>query len=196
MKTKFQSKWQELIGDWIGCCDCRLGKTRTNQVWGRQIGELRPGGLVFIGEGPGKVEDLEGLAFVGRAGKKLDRLLKEAKVENAYILNTVVCRPPANRDPKEDELHACLGRLQRQVNILAPKVVITLGRVATLWLIGKNPEDGELLSSHVGQTYQVEFADLKFSLIPTYHPSFILRRKSFGPKVIEHLELAKQLLEV
>ena len=118
-----------------GCTRCPLAATRTQVVFG--VGD--PGAdLMFVGEAPGRDEDLQGVPFVGRSGQLLDRLLAEEigiGREAVYIANVVKCRPPDNRDPKPDEIAACRPYLEEQVALIAPKVVVTLGNFATRLLL-------------------------------------------------------------
>ena len=134
------------------------------------------------------------MPFVGRAGKKLDRLLQETEIQEAYILNAAACRPPNNRNPEPDELKACLGRLQRQVAALAPRVMVTLGGIPTLWLLGEDLDGA--LRPYVGQVYRLKIAGLEPLVVVTYHPAFLLRKKQYTGEVRDHLRLAKALLEV
>ena len=127
-------------------------------------------GLMFVGEGPGEQEDLQGLPFVGRSGQLLDRLvLEEMNLtrEDFYIANTVKCRPPGNRDPLPDELEACSPFLDRQLELIEPKVVVTLGNFATKRLL--RTEDG--ISKLRGRAYPFRSG----FLVPTFHPSAALR---------------------
>ena len=125
----------ELAAEAAGCTRCPLAATRTQVVFG--VGD--PGAdLMFVGEAPGRDEDLQGVPFVGRSGQLLDRLLAEEVGlgrEAVYIANVVKCRPPDNRDPKPDEIAACRPYLEEQVALIAPNVVVTLGNFATRLLL-------------------------------------------------------------
>lgn len=126
--------------------------------------------LCFIGEGPGAEEDLQGLPFVGRSGKLLDRLMGEEmglSRDECYIANVVKCRPPANRDPRPDEIEACRPWLELQLDLIRPKVVVTLGNFASRLLL----ETGEGITRLRGRTYPWRGA----VLVPTYHPAAVLR---------------------
>lgn len=185
--------------DWTGCEECRLARTRTNQVWGRQVGELKANGLVLIGEAPGADEDYYGKAFVGAVGKILDEMMERAGITNATIINPVACRPPANRNPFEDELWACFGRFQRTLQILRPHVIVTMGRIPYLWLTGQ-----ELIPRFsVKNTYESEpvirfkMGEIESWLVLTYHPGYVIRNRRRGrPIVIEHFKFALSLMEV
>jgi uracil-DNA glycosylase family 4 len=149
------------------CTRCALAAGRTQVVFG--MGDPHAD-LLFIGEGPGAEEDRQGLPFVGRSGQLLDRLMVEEigiTREHAYIANVVKCRPPGNRDPLPPEITACRPYLERQIELIGPKVVVTLGKFA-----------GQLLlDSKVGITklrgQQYPFGDAV--LIPTLHPAYALR---------------------
>lgn len=149
------------------CTACRLAETRTNVVFG--VGSSRSG-LLFVGEGPGREEDLRGEPFVGRSGQLLDRLVLEElglRRDGFYIANVVKCRPPGNRDPLPDEITACSGYLDAQLELLAPRVVVTLGNVATRVLL--HTDEG--ISTLRGRAHEWRGR----LLIPTFHPAYALR---------------------
>jgi DNA polymerase len=126
--------------------------------------------LMFVGEGPGEQEDLQGLPFVGRSGQLLDRLVLEEMGltrDELYIANTVKCRPPGNRDPLPDEIEACSPYLSKQLDLIAPLVVVTLGNFATKLLLGTT----EGISRLRGKVYPFRSGHL----VPTFHPSAALR---------------------
>jgi DNA polymerase len=149
------------------CTRCALAETRTQVVFG--VGD--PGAdLLFVGEGPGAEEDRLGQPFVGRSGKLLDQLVLEEMGltrEQFYIANVVKCRPPGNRDPLPDEIAACNPWLERQIELIAPRVVITLGNFATKTLL----QTKEGITKVRGRTYPFRGG----VLIPTFHPAAILR---------------------
>jgi len=149
------------------CVKCALSDTRTNVVFGVGDPQAR---LMFVGEAPGKNEDLQGEPFVGAAGKLLDTLLDEIGLvrSDVYIANVLKCRPPGNRDPKTEEIEACKGYLREQIRLIAPEVVMTLGNFATRLLL--NTEVG--ITRLRGQSYQWW---LGASLVPTFHPAAALR---------------------
>lgn len=149
------------------CTRCRLASTRTNVVFG--VGNPNAD-LMFVGEGPGEQEDRQGLPFVGRSGQLLDRLvLEEMGLTRAdlYIANTIKCRPPGNRDPLPDEIESCWPYLDKQLEIIDPRVVVTLGNFATKLLLGTT----EGISRLRGRTYPYRTG----YLVPTFHPSAALR---------------------
>ena len=161
-------KIRRSLGD---CHRCKLSKTRKNIVFGVGNPKAR---LVFVGEGPGADEDAQGEPFVGAAGKVLDRLIVTMglKREDVYICNVVKCRPPGNRDPEADEVSACSPYLLRQLASVKPEVIVALGRPSAHTLLGiKEP-----ISKLRGR-----FRDFHGTpLMPTYHPSFLLRKQGEG----------------
>ncbi len=153
--------------DALGCTRCALARGRTQVVFG--AGSLSAQ-LMFVGEAPGRDEDLTGEPFVGRSGKLLDLLMRQeigTTRDQCYITNVVLCRPPGNRDPLPAEIDACRPYLERQLDLVAPKVVVTLGNFATRTLLG-SPEGIRRLR---GRVYRFRGVDL----VPTYHPAAALR---------------------
>lgn len=126
--------WEKLKNECAGCSRCVLCETRTNLVFG--IGNERAE-IMLIGEGPGEQEDLQGIPFVGPAGKLLDNMLEMIYLDRSrvYIANIVKCRPPHNRDPKPDEQYACRAWLERQIDYVNPKLIVCLGRISACALI-------------------------------------------------------------
>jgi uracil-DNA glycosylase len=158
---------QVLASEAATCTRCRLAEGRTQVVFG--MGD-QAAPLMFIGEGPGQEEDRQGLPFVGRSGKLLDQLLHEElgiTRERCYIANVVKCRPPGNRDPKPDEIDSCRPYLVQQLDLIRPRVVVTLGRFAAQWLL----ETTEGITSLRGRSYPFAHG----VLIPTLHPAAALR---------------------
>ena len=167
--TRLMKQMDEKISS---CKLCRLCETRTNSVPGS--GNIENPKVVFIGEGPGKNEDLQGKPFVGRGGKLLDELLQSAGLERnqVYITNIVKCRPPKNRKPKPDEIDICTSNyLEKQLGILKPKIICTLGATAMEYFIGEKkmgPNHGRLAHSLKSE----------IPMLPTYHPASIFRNRS------------------
>ena len=129
------NSWEELRTNCMTCKRCKLCETRTNVVFG--VGNPNAD-ILFIGEGPGENEDLQGEPFVGRAGKLLDKMLAAVDLDrnkDIYIANIVKCRPPKNRDPEKDEQEACIGWLRNQVKLINPKIIVCLGRIAAMKII-------------------------------------------------------------
>jgi uracil-DNA glycosylase len=177
----------ELALEASGCTRCPLAAGRTQVVFG--VGDPHAD-LMFVGEAPGRDEDLQGEPFVGRSGRLLDRLLlEELGVDRSrcYIANVVKCRPPDNRDPKPDEIAACRPYLAAQIELISPSVVVTLGNFATKLLL----ETDLGITKVRGRSYPMGDQQL----VPTYHPAAALR--SGGVVVAEmraDLVRAKQLL--
>jgi len=147
------------------CTRCRLAETRTQVVYG--VGDP-DADLMFIGEGPGFHEDRQGIPFVGAAGQLLNRLLDEAEIsrDDVYINNTVMCRPPGNRDPRPDETDACRPWLDERITLIDPTVIVTLGNWATRYVLGPNVS----ISRVRGQRFEWNGR----TVIPTFHPAAIL----------------------
>ncbi|GEM49879.1 uracil-DNA glycosylase [Deinococcus cellulosilyticus] len=163
------------------CKSCRLCQTRTKVVYG----EGNPNtDLMFIGEGPGRDEDLSGRPFVGLAGQLLDQIIGAVQIsrESVYIANMVKCRPPNNRNPEPDEVAACRPWLDQQLSIIRPKVIVTLGNVPTQYLM--NIRQG--ITRTRGNWYDFHHSSgFTAHLMPIYHPAFLLRnptRQVGGPK--------------
>lgn len=151
----------------LGCTRCALAAGRTGVVFG--VGSPTAD-LMFVGEGPGREEDLQGEPFVGRSGKLLDLLMRQEigiEREDCYIANVVCCRPPGNRDPLPAEIDACRPYLERQIDLVSPKVVVTLGNFATRTLL-ETTEGIRRLRGHIYPFRGVH-------LVPTYHPAAALR---------------------
>ncbi|MGC8628191.1 MAG: uracil-DNA glycosylase [Acidimicrobiales bacterium] len=162
-----RARLRELARQAALCARCRLAEGRRHVVFGFGDPEAE---LMFVGEGPGEQEDLQGLPFVGRSGQLLDRLMLEElgmTRDACYIANTVKCRPPGNRDPLPDEIEACWPYLDAQLELVHPKVVVTLGNFATRSLLGAS----EGVSRLRGRTYPYRSG----YLVPTFHPSAALR---------------------
>lgn len=168
------------------CKKCRLFATRTNVVFGE--GRL-DADLMFIGEAPGEEEDKEGRPFVGKAGKLLTQLMEEVgiKRKQCYICNVLKCRPPNNRDPERDEIEQCKIYLFKQIEFVKPKVIVTLGRHAYNTIF----DTDERVTKIRGKIK--EFMGIK--IVPTYHPSFLLRNENKIKETIWDLERAKANLK-
>ena len=172
--------WNALEQTCMGCQRCALADGRHNVVFG--VGS-RDAEVLFVGEGPGENEDLQGEPFVGRAGKLLDDMLELIDLDrkkNVYIANIVKCRPPHNRDPLNTEQDACIGYLRNQVALLKPKIIVCLGRIAAMRLIR---EDYRITREH-GQW--VEKAGVAMTAL--YHPAAILRDPSKRPETFDDLK--------
>jgi DNA polymerase len=168
------------------CRKCRLCEKRRRTVPGQGSPETE---ILFVGEGPGEDEDLQGLAFVGRAGQLLTRLIGRMGFsrEQVFIANIVKCRPPGNRKPEPDEMAACLPYLHEQIDILRPRVIVALGGTAVQGLVGEQKLGITRLR---GQW--MEFRGVP--LMPTYHPSYLLR--GGGDEKARYWEVWEDMLEV
>ncbi len=157
------------IGD---CRRCKLSAGRRNIVFGEGRADAR---LMFIGEGPGKDEDIQGRPFVGEAGALLTKLIekmhfgdKNLMRTDVYIANIVKCRPPMNRDPEEDEIASCRGFIERQIEIIRPEMIVTLGRIALQTLL-RRPDIR--ITAARGNFFEYE----GIPVMPTFHPAYLLR---------------------
>lgn len=165
------------------CMKCPLGTTRTNFVFG--VGNPHAD-IMFIGEAPGRDEDLKGEPFVGRAGQLLDKMLTaiELKREDIYIANILKCRPPDNRDPQPHESESCLPHLAEQIRLIKPKLICSLGRIAAQILLDtKTP-----LSKMRGRFYDVAGS----KMLVTFHPAALLRNPNFKRDAWEDLKLLRR----
>jgi uracil-DNA glycosylase len=162
-----------------GCTSCRLSQGRTQVVFG--VGNP-DSDLMFVGEAPGFHEDKQGYPFVGQAGKLLDKLLGGIGLERSdvYIANVLKCRPPGNRDPAPDEIQACEGHLFRQIELIRPRVVATLGNFATKLLSGKPTG----ITRVHGAEQPVTLGGSRVLLYPLYHPAAAL----YTPAMLKVLE--------
>ena len=171
--------WEVLEQKTLSCTACGLCETRHNVVFG--VGN-RQTDVLFVGEGPGEQEDLQGEPFVGPAGKLLDDMLSILDLDrsrNCYIANIVKCRPPRNRDPLETEQEACIGYLRNQVALIKPKIIVCLGRIAAKKLIDP---DFRITRQH-GQWFKRG----DFWMMATFHPSALLRDVSKRPEAFDDL---------
>ena len=179
--------WENLEQKVLSCTDCGLCETRHNVVFG--IGN-RETDVLFVGEGPGEQEDLQGEPFVGPAGKLLDDMLSILDLDrssNCYIANIVKCRPPRNRDPMETEQEACIGYLRNQVALIRPKIIVCLGRIAAKKLIDP---DFRITRQH-GQWFRRG----DFWMMATFHPSALLRDVSKRPEAFDDLMALRAKME-
>jgi DNA polymerase len=180
--------------DWIplrqkvaACTLCALHKGRTQTVFGVGSESAR---CMIIGEAPGAEEDRQGEPFVGRAGKLLDEMLRAIGLERSevYIANILKCRPPNNRDPTAEEANHCRGYLERQIDLLNPRLILAVGRIAAQQLLNTDVPVGQLR----GTTHTLR--DGRLPLVVTYHPAYLLRSPLQKRKAWEDLCRAKKLL--
>ena len=162
----------KLADKYKSCQKCELGKTRTNLVFGQGVPQAT---VMFIGEGPGADEDAQGEPFVGRAGRLLTKMINTLGIEreDVYITNIVKCRPPENRNPTPAEISCCMPILKQQIELVNPKLIVTLGNVPSRTLIPKLPG---ITKAH-GKIMQYE----NWAMLPTFHPSYLLRNRSAMP---------------
>ncbi len=177
---------EELNSKICNCQNCELGKTRTKFVFG--VGNPNAGAML-IGEAPGRDEDLQGEPFVGRAGKLLNDILKAVnfKREDVYIANILKCRPPNNRDPLPLEMETCIPYLHKQIELIQPKVILCLGRVAANGLLDKKLSLGQLRESIY------DFDGIK--VMATYHPAALLRNPNWKRGCWEDVQKFRKLYD-
>ena len=181
--------WETLEQECLSCRKCSLCETRTNVVFG--VGN-KSADILFIGEGPGQNEDLQGEPFVGRGGQLLDKMLAAVDLDrktNIYIANIVKCRPPQNRDPLPEEQEACINWLREQVRLLRPKIIVCLGRIAAAKLI---KPDIKITKEH-----GIFFEKNGVLMMATLHPAALLRNPGQKPGAFEDfLKLREKLDEL
>lgn len=179
--------WQALRAEVSVCTRCELSRGRTQTVFG--VGNTQAE-LLVIGEAPGAEEDRQGEPFVGRAGQLLNSMLRAMgnPRESVYIANLLKCRPPGNRDPKPEEVASCLPYLQRQVELLRPRLIVAVGRIAAQNLLATDTPIGRLR----GQVHR--FGERATPLIVTYHPAYLLRSPGEKRKAWVDLKFARDEL--
>jgi len=189
VKWAMYENWEQLKADCMQCRKCGLCETRTNLVFG--VGNENAE-VMFIGEGPGENEDLQGEPFVGRGGKLLDKYLEAVDLDrkkNIYIANMVKCRPPKNRDPLPQEQDCCIDWLREQTRLIRPKIIVCLGRISAQRLISK---DFKVTQQH-GQF--IEKGGILF--MGTFHPAALLRNPNHKPDALEDfLALQRKIKEI
>ncbi len=184
-----ENQYEVLRQECLSCQKCPLAQTRNHVVFGVGVPNAE---VVFIGEGPGENEDLQGQPFVGRGGALLDKYLQAvdlSREKNIYITNMVKCRPPQNRDPHPDEVANCIGYLSRQLEIIRPKIIVCLGRIAANALI----EKGFKVTKQHGQWFEKNGV----FMMGTFHPAALLRNPHNKPDAFEDmLALQKKIREI
>ena len=176
-----------LKNDVINCKKCSLSDTRTNAVFG--VGDFSAS-LMLVGEAPGEQEDLSGEPFVGRAGQLLDKMLAaidRSRENDVFICNVLKCRPPENRDPKSDEINQCEPYLVNQIDLIKPKLIVALGRIAGKTLLGVDKS----LKDMRKKIHNYHDSDL----IVTYHPAALLRNPNWKPYAWEDFKWIRSILE-
>ena len=181
-----EGKWDKLKKEVSQCKKCGLYKTKKNTVFG---GGNINADIMFVGEAPGRDEDIQGKPFVGRAGRLLNELLHDIGInrEDVYITNCLKCRPPNNRDPKPEEIKACSAYLKQQIALVKPKVIATLGRYSTYELTNKKGALGSLR----GRIFSFN----NINVIPLYHPAYLLRNPNAIETFITDLKKIKSVIE-
>ena len=168
------------------CHLCELSKGRTKVVFGE--GNINAD-ILFIGEGPGASEDTQGKPFVGKSGELLTKMIEnvlEIPREHVYITNIVKCRPLGNREPTTSEAHTCIPYLHKQIELIKPKLIVTLGGTAYHYLTEDN--------TPITQVRGILKKQADYTIIPTYHPSYLLRNPSAKKEVFEDLKKVKSLM--
>ncbi|MCR5149860.1 MAG: uracil-DNA glycosylase [Clostridiales bacterium] len=183
------SSLEEVRNDCLKCERCALCSTRNNLVFGEGVPDAK---IMFVGEGPGEQEDLQGRPFVGRSGRLLDYYLDAFdldRTKNVYIANIVKCRPPQNRDPRPDEEDACIHWLREQTRVINPKIIVCLGRIAATKLISP---DFKVTVQH-GEFFKKG----RFLMMGTFHPAALLRNPGNKPLAYEDfIALREKIKEV
>ena len=180
--------WTELRDTVASCARCTLHQSRTQTVFG--VGNPEADWMV-VGEAPGAEEDRRGEPFVGRAGKLLDEMLRAVGLgrQTVFIANILKCRPPNNRDPSAEEAGACRSYLDRQIELVAPKLILAVGRIAAQQLLGSDAPVGRLR----GRRHELGAGRLP--VVVTYHPAYLLRSPGQKRKVWQDLVLARRVLK-
>jgi len=180
--------WQALREQVAGCTQCELHRGRKQTVFG--VG-ARDADWMVVGEAPGAEEDRQGEPFVGRAGKLLNAMLEAIGLRRSqvYIANILKCRPPNNRDPRPEEVALCENYLKNQIELIQPKVILAVGRIAAQNLLKVDTPIGRMR----GQCYQYPGSDIP--LVVTYHPAYLLRKPGEKRKSWQDLQLAMQIYQ-
>ncbi len=183
MQNSVEDEYRRLVEEIRNCTKCPLHRFRKNPVPGE--GPL-DADIMVVGEAPGRNEDLQGRPFVGAAGQLLNKLLELAGLrrDQVYITNVVKCRPPGNRDPRDEEIRACLPYLIRQIKLIKPKIIIALGRHAARTLLELAGLKWQSMSKQHGQVYDADIDGTRLRIIVTYHPAAAL----YKPPIREQLE--------
>ncbi len=175
------------------CCKCKLWRTRKYPV----PGEGNPNSqIMFIGEAPGYQEDVKGKPFVGAAGKFLNTLLSEAGLsrESVFIGNILKCRPPKNREPSRDEIKTCTPYLNRQIRVIQPEFIVTLGNYSTAYIFSKVALPFNGITRVHGKFYKTSILDMQVTVFPTFHPAAALYHPKYKEQLITDFHTLKQEL--
>lgn len=182
--------WEDLSKRIMECRECTLYNSRTHVVIGEGGFKKR---ILLIGEAPGFHEDLQGKPFVGNAGKVLDEMLEMVGLsrEDVFITNVVKCRPPGNRRPTSEEIRKCSKFLEEQISLLKPKIIVTLGDVATSFIFKRHGMRSAKISEVHGRQFKVN----NFIIIPMFHPAAALHDPKKRWKMVEDWRKMRQILE-
>jgi len=176
------------------CTKCPLHENRKNAVPGEGNIERK---IMLIGEAPGFNEDVQGRPFVGRAGMLLEKFLLSIglKREQVFITNVVKCRPPNNRQPTEEEINACSVYLDKQIEIIKPKVIVCLGNISSQYILKKFEIKFESMTKMHGKVFSISNLQLQVKIIPTFHPAAILRNNNLLSLAKSDWEKIKEVIE-
>ena len=185
---QIENEWSSLAEFESAICNCQkcpLSQNRTKFVFG--VGNSNAD-LLFVGEGPGQEEDLKGKPFVGRAGHLLDKILAAIQMtrNEVYICNMVKCRPPENRNPQQEEIDACFHYLETQIQMVNPKLIVALGRIAAHALLD--------VKTPIGQLRSKMWKWRQYDLVVTYHPAALLRNPGFKPPAWEDFKWIRKMI--
>ncbi|TET20717.1 uracil-DNA glycosylase [Candidatus Bathyarchaeota archaeon] len=189
-----QDLMRAIVAEVIGCRGCELWRQRRNPVLGEGNVDAA---VVFVGEAPGYWEDVKGRPFVGAAGKLLDELLSEIGLSRGdiYIANILKCRPSDNRDPSSDEVAACTPFLNRQIQIIGPRLIVTLGRHATSYILSEAGFPVEGITKLHGRTFTTRLLGLQLVVIPAFHPAAALYNVKYKRGLEDDFQIVKLELE-
>lgn len=185
---------EAIASEVITCTKCQLWKNRKNAVPGEGNPESR---IMFVGEAPGYWEDIKGRPFVGDAGKFLDLLISEIGFarEEVFICNVLKCRPPKNREPAPHEIEACTPYLDRQICVVQPKFIVTLGNHSTSYILSKADIIFSSISQAHGKFYETTILNINVTIFPTFHPAAALYSAKYKEQIISDFKLLRHELE-
>jgi len=189
-----ESLMDEVRSEVEACRRCGLWRRRRNPVPGE--GSLNAA-VMFIGEAPGYWEDVRGRPFVGAAGKLLDEMLEGIGLSrgDVYIGNVLKCRPPGNRDPRPDEVLACAPHLERQIEIIRPRAIVTMGRHSTSQILSKAGFEARGITGARGRVYEGQVLGLEVRIIPAYHPAAALYNPKYRNALESDFQIVRRELE-
>lgn len=184
---------EAIAAEVIVCSKCKLWKTRKNAVPGEGSPESQ---IMFIGEAPGYWEDVKGKPFVGAAGKFLDTLLSEIGFsrQTVFIGNVLKCRPPRNREPLPNEVKTCTPYLDRQINVIQPKFIVTLGNYSTAYIFSKAKLSFNGITRDRGKFYETSILGIRVTVFPTFHPAASLYSAKYKEQLIRDFHKLKHEL--